>query len=160
MARGSETALRGVRPGDAPALAALSAQLGYPASPDAVALRLERILERPDEVVLVAVGPQGAVIGWAHAAEQRFLESEAGCELLGLVVDRARRRAGIGRLLVAAVEEWAAGRGLGRMSVRSNATRSESHPFYERLGYERVKTQHVYRKPLTPGTAARRPTRR
>jgi hypothetical protein len=27
-------------------------------------------------------------------------------------------------------------------------TREESHPFYERLGYTRVKTQHAYRKRL------------
>ena len=34
--------------------------------------------------------------------------------------------------------------------VRSNVTRPESHPFYERLGYERIKTQHSYRKTLAP----------
>jgi hypothetical protein len=34
------------------------------------------------------------------------------------------------------------------MAVRSNVTRTESHPFYERLGYARVKTQHAYRKRL------------
>jgi hypothetical protein len=26
--------------------------------------------------------------------------------------------------------------------------REESHPFYQQLGYVRIKTQHVYRKPL------------
>jgi hypothetical protein len=26
--------------------------------------------------------------------------------------------------------------------------RTESHPFYERLGYARAKTQHAYRKRL------------
>jgi hypothetical protein len=30
--------------------------------------------------------------------------------------------------------------------VRSNVVRAESHQFYERLGYARVKTQHAYRK--------------
>jgi hypothetical protein len=32
--------------------------------------------------------------------------------------------------------------------VRSNVARELSHPFYESLGYERAKTQHVYRKTL------------
>jgi hypothetical protein len=34
------------------------------------------------------------------------------------------------------------------MTVRSNVVRAESHPFYERLGYVRSKTQHAYRKHL------------
>ena len=36
------------------------------------------------------------------------------------------------------------------MSVRSDIVRAESHPFYQRVGYERAKTQHVYRKRLPP----------
>jgi len=68
--------------------------------------------------------------------------------LLGLVVDARQRRQGVGRRLVAAVEAWAARRGLELVSVRSNVARAESHPFYERLGYARVKTQHAYRKRL------------
>ena len=45
-------------------------------------------------------------------------------------------------------------RGLPEVSVRSNVVREESHPFYERLGYTRAKTQHVYRKALPPGARA------
>ena len=41
-------------------------------------------------------------------------------------------------------------RGLGEVSVRSNVIRAESHPFYERLGYVRFKTQHAYRKRILP----------
>jgi hypothetical protein len=43
---------------------------------------------------------------------------------------------------------WAAGRALDVITVRSNVARAESHPFYERLGYVRAKTQHAYRKHL------------
>ena len=32
--------------------------------------------------------------------------------------------------------------------VRSNVVRPESHPFYEKIGYERKKTQHVYARSL------------
>lgn len=103
----------------------------------------------------MAAGPDGTVIGWAHAAEQRFLGSAPCCELLGLVVDREWRRHGVGRALVAAMEEWARARGLTRMSVRSNVARGESHPFYEGIGYARAKTQRVYRKPLPPSGAGR-----
>ena len=146
--------IRDAAAADAPAMAALSSQLGYPVAVDALAGRLARILARADQIVLVACAGGREVAGWIHAAEQEMLESDRRCEILGLVVDQRRRRLGIGRHLVAAVEQWASSRGLGGMSVRSNIVRAESHPFYERLGYERTKTQHVYRKRLAgPGAA-------
>jgi GNAT superfamily N-acetyltransferase len=74
-------------------------------------------------------------------------------EIFGLVVAQGRRASGVGRRLVEAVEQWARGRGLTDISVRSNVVRPESHSFYERIGYPRLKTQHVYRKRLPlPGT--------
>jgi GNAT superfamily N-acetyltransferase len=139
--------VRPARSADAAAFAALSTQLGYPMSPEELGRRLERLLGRDDQVVLAAcVG--SAVVGWIHGAEQELLESERRCEILGLVVDETRRRAGIGRGLVAAVEAWARGRGLAQMSVRSNVARAESHSFYQGIGYQRTKTQQVYRKSL------------
>jgi len=53
-----------------------------------------------------------------------------------------------GLTVLTAAEGWAPARGLEQMAVRSNVARSDSHPFYERLGYLRVKTQHAYRKRL------------
>jgi GNAT superfamily N-acetyltransferase len=134
---------------DAPHLAQLSGQLGYPVAVDTIAARLARLLDRTGDVVLVAEA-NGEVVGWVHGSEQALLESATRCELLGLVVDARHRTRGIGRRLVAAVESWAEGRGLQLVSVRSNVSRTESHPFYERLGYSRVKTQHAYRKRLDP----------
>ena len=131
---------------DAAAVAALSSQLGYPVSAEAVAARLERLLRRDDQLVLAAIADDGTLAGWIHAADQDLVESERRCEILGLVVDGRRRRGGVGRRLVTEVERWAASRGLRRMSVRSNVTRAESHPFYEAQGYVRLKTQQVYRK--------------
>ena len=145
-------AVRGALLADAPAIASLSATLGYPAPADEVRRRLERILARPDHVVLVCVAAD-RVVGWLHGGELDVLEYGTRCEILGLVVDPEHRRGGVGRRLVGAVEAWAAARGLQQMAVRSNVTRSESHPFYERLGYVRAKTQHAYRKGLaTPAT--------
>lgn len=141
----------GVRPavpGDVAAMAALSAQLGYVVPDETFADRLARLLERADQVVVVAGEGKAPVLGWIHAAEQEFLEAPRRCEILGLIVDRTARRRGIGQQLVMTVERWAAGRGLSEMSVRSNLVRAESHPFYARLGYDRTKTQHVYRKRL------------
>jgi GNAT superfamily N-acetyltransferase/uncharacterized damage-inducible protein DinB len=153
--------IRRAEPADAPRLAALSGELGYPVAGDALAGRLARMLTRPEHVVLVAE-VNGGVAGWLHATETELLESGCRCEIAGLVVDATCRRQGVGGRLVAAVERWAADRGLELVAVRSNVARQESHPFYERHGYTRAKTQHAYRKRLsTPGqpvaSAAPRP---
>ena len=140
--------IRRARPTDAARIAALSDTLGYPVAGEELAGRLERLLARTDQLVLVAEGGSGDVVGWLHGAEQELLESGRRCEILGLVVDEAHRSRGVGRRLVEQVEAWAAARGLERMAVRSNVARVDSHPFYQRLGYERAKTQHAYRKRL------------
>jgi GNAT superfamily N-acetyltransferase len=139
---------------DAAVIARLSGQLGYPVAVPALAARLESLLASEDQAVYVAMDAKAGVVGWIHGAEQLLVESGTRCEILGLVVDEAARRSGIGRQLVEAVEQWALARGLPEMSVRSAVARAESHPFYEQLGYQRVKSQHVYRKRLAAAGAA------
>jgi GNAT superfamily N-acetyltransferase len=142
--------VRSAMPSDSPRLAELSGVLGYPVAADLVSQRLERLLSRAEEGILVAELTPGWVIGWVHGSEQVLLESGRRCEILGLVVDPEHRGKGVGRRLVTSLERWAADRGLDQIAVRSNVLRVESHPFYERLGYVRAKTQHAYRKRLSP----------
>jgi GNAT superfamily N-acetyltransferase len=78
------------------------------------------------------------------------LESGEAAEITGLVVAASARRTGVGKALVSSAEQWTARQGLTAIRVRSNITRAESHPFYERLGFLRKKTQHTYEKPLGP----------
>jgi N-acetylglutamate synthase-like GNAT family acetyltransferase len=140
--------IRKASAGDADRLAELSGVLGYPVEAGVVSRRLERLLAKLDHVVFVAEASPGLVAGWIHAAEHDILEVGSFCEILGLVVAADNRGKGTGRRLVEAVESWARQRGLEHVSVRSNIARLESHPFYERAGYTRVKTQHAYRKCL------------
>jgi GNAT superfamily N-acetyltransferase len=142
----TEMIIREAKVSDAARLAELSEMLGYPVEPEAIRRRLERLSLKPDHVVLVAEVSSRLVVGWIHAAEHDILEAGSFCEILGLVVAADQRGGGIGRRLLAQAEHWARERGLGEISVRSNITRTESHPFYERLGFVRVKTQHAYRK--------------
>jgi GNAT superfamily N-acetyltransferase len=132
---------------DASRMAELSGTLGYPVSAEAMARRLTRVLELETHSVFVAQA-NGEVVGWSHGVEQEMLELEHRCEIWGLVVAENERGRGVGRRLIEAIEKWARDRGLEDMSVRSNVVRPESHPFYERMGYERYKTQHAYRKHL------------
>ena len=131
---------------DAACVAELSGQLGYPVATEVMAQRLERVLGRAEHVVFVAETTE--IVGWVHAAEQEILETGTVCEIWGLVVADGQRGKGIGRRLIEAVEEWALSRGLKQVSLRSNIIRPEAHPFYERIGFTRYKTQHAYRKSL------------
>ena len=138
-------AIRPATAADASRIAALSGELGYPSHPADIASRLARLMVSDTDLVVVAERPEAGVVGWIHAAEQERLESGRHCEILGLVVGGTARGGGVGRALVTAVQSWAAARGLPEVTVRSNIARAESHPFYERLGFTRIKTQHVYR---------------
>jgi GNAT superfamily N-acetyltransferase len=131
---------------DAPAIAQLSGQLGYPVDAHVMADRLARFLQLEQHAVFVAETTE--VVGWIHCAEHELLEVANHCEIWGLVVADGQRGKGVGRQLIAAVEQWTRHRGLDQISVRSNVVRPESHPFYERLGFTRYKTQHAYRKGL------------
>ena len=133
---------------DAMRVAELSAVLGYPVTREIMEQRLARVLGLEAHVVFVAETSPNEVVGWIHAAEQEILEAGCLCEIKGLVVADGQRGCGVGRHLIEAVERWAVARGLDEVSVRSNVVRIESHPFYERLGYQRFKTQHAYRKHL------------
>ena len=132
---------------DAAEMTRLSAQLGYPLAPAEMARRLTVLL--PNERHCVAVAASGErLLGWMHVEHRFSLEGGDRAELMGLVVDASARRGGVGRALVTAAERWALSRSLTALTVRSNAARELSHPFYEALGYSREKTQHVYRKAL------------
>lgn len=140
--------LRASEPGDAPALADLSTELGYPSSTDDVTRRLASVVAQPGNAVLVAVSDEREVVGWVHVFAAYRVESDGFAELGGLVVRETARGSGLGRALVEAAEAWARGAGFGQLRVRSNAVREATHRFYEHLGYATAKSQRVFSKPL------------
>ncbi len=130
---------------DVPGISKLSGELGYPSTEEIIWPRLMELLERSDQFVAVACHVDGTVIGWIHMERRISLEGGKKAELQGLVVAEAARRKGVGSALVAAGEKWAFAQGLN-MVVRSNVQRPEAHRFYLGSGFERIKSQHVYRK--------------
>lgn len=136
--------MRPARAADAERLTVLLAQLGYPSEPAQVRRRLAALLNSPDHHILVAPPARGYI----RVDRVLSLEDDEHAQITGLVVDTASRRSGVGHALVEAAEQWAAEQGLATVVVRSNVVRPESHPFYERIGYRRTATSHVYRKEL------------
>jgi GNAT superfamily N-acetyltransferase len=142
--------LRAARLEDAPTLAVLATQLGYPTRSDEAEARLRDVLALPGGAVLVAEDEDGAVIGWIHVFGAHRIEAAPFAEIAALVVDETRRGRGTGAALVEAAAEWAVGHGFRNLRVRSNVVRERTHAFYERLGFARSKAQVVFVKPIGP----------
>jgi GNAT superfamily N-acetyltransferase len=147
-AKKNELKIRRAKSGDAPRLAELAGQLGYPATADQLRQRMRRIQPASQHAIFVAESPKDGVIGWLHLSRQPLLEVEMRAEVNGLVVAEGQRSLGAGARLLAAAENWARKHGCKGMSVRSNVIRERAHRFYERNGYEHYKTQKSFRKPL------------
>jgi len=139
--------IRPAQSADARAIVDLTMQLGYEVAPALVAERLERMTARGDQQFLVA-DVDGGVVGWVHVAVMEFIETGAFAVIGGLVVDRRHRKKGIGRLLMTEAEAWARGHGCPIVRLSSSAFRTESHRFYQHLGYANIKTQYSFVKPL------------
>lgn len=142
------TTIREAASADAGALATLSGQLGYPADASAIARRLDDMARHRAGLVLVAIGPEDDVAGFAHVEPRHPLTVEAFAELAALVVSEAARGQRVGSALLAAVEAWARERGFASVRVRSNVIRDRAHRFYLREGYIESKRQAVFLKRL------------
>jgi GNAT superfamily N-acetyltransferase len=140
--------------GDAPSVAELATQLGYPARPDDIVARLARLAKAGDGVaLLVAVGADDRVVAWAHVELRDTLVAPPAAQLMALVVADDARNRGFGRQLVEAVESWALDRGCVTLLVATRVTRTAAHRFYRRAGYTLNKTSHIFEKALPPSHA-------
>lgn len=127
--------IRDARLDDAPALAALLEQLGFPSSSRVIAQRLTTMLDA-GELVLVAV--QAAVplgLLTVHVTPVLHRPTPVG-RLTALIVAEHARGHGVGRALVAAAERRLTGQSCQLVEVTSNRRLTDAHAFYERLGYE------------------------
>jgi GNAT superfamily N-acetyltransferase len=146
--KNKELKIRPAKSADSARIAALSGQLGYPATAAQIRERMRGIQPSSQNAVFVAEASKDGVIGWLHVSKEPLLESEIRAEVNGLVVAEGQRSLGAGAQLLAAAEDWARRHGCKGMSVRSNVIRERAHQFYERHGYEHYKTQKSFRKPL------------
>ena len=141
--------LRDAKPGDAEAIAALIAALGYEASAADVRRRMAA-LGKAGQQILVA--EKGDVVGVLTTSIMTVLHRPKPVGRISMmVVAEKMRGAGIGGALVAEAEKRLAAQGCGLVEVTSNIKRLRAHGFYEKLGYER--TSYRFAKALdTPSS--------
>jgi GNAT superfamily N-acetyltransferase len=140
--------VRRARVSDAPQIAELSGQLGYPTTAAEIAKRMRKLKPASQNALFVADSRGSGVVGWTHVSVTHLVEVGTRAELNGLIVAEGQRSLGAGARLLEAAEDWARKHGCPGMSVRSNVIRDRAHKFYERQGYEHYKTQKAFRKTL------------
>ena len=141
--------IREARPDDAPALAELLTQLGYPTDAAHIPERLENVHARPGTTVLVAEH-LGRVVGVVTVHLFAAMHSDdPAAWLTALVVDASARGKGVGSALVARAEQWAIEHGAHNLALTSALRRKEAHEFYKRRDYEHTGVRLV--KNLAPG---------
>lgn len=134
------TATFRIRPGaaaDAPALAALVEQLGYPATVGSIEHRLACLaMSGGDDVLLAECADVGVVGVLVLQRRPSLVHDDDVAQITALVVDERRRGTGIGgRLLRAAIaraHEW----GCPRVVFATNLRRADAHRVYEGHGFE------------------------
>ena len=128
---------------DAPALAPLLGELGYPAAIDALASRLRRMLGRDDQRVLVAER-EGAALGLLALHVFPVLAYDRDLAMImALVVTESARGLGVGRALIERAEAIGKSLGASRLMVTTHVRRADAHVFYERLGFEFTGRRYV-----------------
>ena len=121
---------------DAPAIAELLTELGYPAD----AQRAHQILQQSfnDAGQRVLVGERdGHVVGFAAVTTLFYFHlGQRIARLASLVVRDAMRGQRVGEQLLQAAEQWAVAQGCEQLELTSSVKRERAHGFYRRAGYD------------------------
>jgi aminoglycoside 6'-N-acetyltransferase I len=110
---------------------------------------LDDLLADPTQVAFVAERDDGRLCGFAEASVRRYANSndESPCAFLeGWWVDADVRRAGVGRALLAAVEDWARGQGFTELGSDALLDNTLGHQVHRALGFEERERVVYFRK--------------
>ncbi len=137
--------IRRAKLGDEVSLMQLAAQMGYPITAVEAKERLKDILRQKGEILLVA-DVYGQAIGYVLGTTIIEINTPKTLRLGGMVVNENYRQWGIGRMLMKGLEKWAKKEKFEIILVPTNVKRKNAHKFYEKIGYQNIKTQYVYEK--------------
>ncbi|MEP6709542.1 MAG: GNAT family N-acetyltransferase [Verrucomicrobiota bacterium] len=123
---------------DAPQLAALMTQLGYPTQVKEMRARLRSIFLDNCFRTFVATDDE-QIVGMAGTSEHASYEHDDRTgRIVAMVVSNNARRKGVGRQLMGAVEKSFRSRGVRRIVLNARLERVEAHQFYQALGYRKT----------------------
>jgi GNAT superfamily N-acetyltransferase len=117
------------------AIQSLLVQLDYKGAAGLASGKMERMLQDPDEVLLVYAG-EGRILGFLslHFIPQIALEGDFA-RISYFAVDEAARSKGVGRAMEEHCTELARERGCYLIEVHCHSRRLRAHDFYFRQGF-------------------------
>ncbi len=136
--------IREASAGDEAQVAALLAELGYPAALEEVTRRLERLGREAGSWLWLAVDGE-RVVGLAGLHVMPLIEREPLGRVTAIVVTEGERRGGIGRALMGRAEGEARRQGCERLEVTTADRRTDAHGFYRGLGFEEASRRFLKR---------------
>ncbi|MFP7254711.1 GNAT family N-acetyltransferase [Terribacillus goriensis] len=139
-------AIRKMRLSDNEEIARLTAQLGYDVEKDTIKDRLATLICLEDHQVYVAE-VESCLAGWVHIYGKHLIELEYA-EIGGLVIDQEYRKRNLGTQLMEKCEGWAKANRYREIRLRSGAQRTDAHKFYQKIGYQNIKSQSLFIKSI------------
>ena len=131
----TDVALRPATAADAPRIAALFTEEGYPAGATAVEARLGRF--NTDDSTVIVADHDGDILGFiALHVVPRFEHDDAFVRIVALVVDSTVRDRGIGRVLMAEAERIGKERSAAFVEITAGHHRPAARHLYDSLGYD------------------------
>ncbi|HUQ48194.1 MAG TPA: GNAT family N-acetyltransferase [Gemmatimonadaceae bacterium] len=126
--------VRDATPGDAPAIARLLGELGYPSEASEIPGRLSRVRAHGGTVVL-AVDDDDNPLGLISLTIHWGLHSSGSTAyIMALVIAEAARGTGVGKRLVEYARQWGTENGCDHITVTSAEHRDGAHAFYPAVG--------------------------
>jgi N-acetylglutamate synthase-like GNAT family acetyltransferase len=135
--------LESITEAEALEILSLSEQLGYGNNFEMLLGRLQEIIPLKDHAIFVAKA-EGKIVGWLHCLICLRVESPLFVEVTGLVVDENVRGQQIGKNLIETSKKWSQNLGISTIRIRCNVLRTETHKFYQVLGFFSTKEQKVF----------------
>ncbi len=120
--------------------------LGYDFTEQQVEANVRRLMGSPENLLMVAVDEDDECVGFIHASNHDPVYAPPMKDIMALAIYDEYRHMGIGKQLVAAVQDWAEKTGAHGLRVNSGIEQKSAVVFYKSCGFEYIKTNYNLRK--------------
>ncbi len=126
----------------------LTNQLGYPSTLEKICEIMDLVLAHNDHQVFIAE-KENTIVGYIHLIQSMRIGSNPFVEIAAFIIDESLRSIGVGSSLIRESERWTSGLGIKDIRIRSNIIRQEAHNFFQKRGFQNIKTQEVFLKHMS-----------
>ena len=141
--------IRTLKDTDALAVCELSRQLGYPLDSGQFLGRLLMLRENPNHSLWVMEAAEKGVCAFAHFERVVGMVHVPRLDVNALIIDERFRRKGLAKRFMLYAESYARTEDLTQVYLTCNIARTETHDFYDAMGYQKVKTSFSFLKILS-----------